>query len=171
MHKLTPELLISQLKLKPLDVEGGFYYETYRSDETVLKEGLPERYGKDKHISTAIYFLLTSRDTGILHKLFSDEIFHFYLGDPVRMLLLYPNGNSNIVFLGNNILAGQRIQMTVPNGVWQGCSLVEGGEFALMGTTVSPAFDFEDFEPGSRSELVQLFPHHKELIELLTKEN
>ena len=168
MHKLTPELIISHLKLKPLDIEGGLYYETYRSDEMVSKQGLPERYGKDKHFSTAIYFLLTSRDRGILHRLISDEIFHFYLGDPVQMLLLYPNGNSNIVFLGNNILAGQRIQMTVPSGVWQGCSLVEGGEFALMGTTVSPAFDFEDFEAGNRDELLDLFPRHKDLIELLT---
>ncbi len=171
MHKLTPELLISQLKLKPLDIEGGFYYETYRSDELVKKEGLPERYDKDKKLSTAIYFLLTSEHRAILHKVLSDEIFHFYLGDPVQMLLLYPNGNSNIIFLGNNILAGQRIQMTVPNGVWQGCSLVEGGDFALMGTTVSPAFDFEDFEPGDRGELIQLFPQHKDLIELLTKDN
>jgi len=171
MHKLTPELLISQLKLKPLDIEGGFYYETYRSDEIVSKGSLPERYDNDKHISTAIYFLLTSKDTGILHKVLSDEIFHFYLGDPVQMLLLYPNGNSNIIFLGNNILAGQRIQMTVPNGVWQGCSLVEGGEFALMGTTVSPGFDFKDFEAGSRNELVQSYPRHKDFIELLTKDD
>ena len=156
MHKLTPEHLISHLHLKPLDIEGGLYYETYRSDEMLLKDGLPERYGKDKHISTAIYFLLTSNDKAVLHKLISDEIFHFYIGDPVQMLLLYPNGNSNIVFLGNNILAGQRLQMTIPSGVWQGCSLVDGGEFALMGTTVAPAFDFEDFVPGNRDELVQL---------------
>jgi len=171
MHKLTPEQLISQLKLKPLDIEGGFYYESYRSDESVTKANLPARYNKDKQFSTAIYFLLTFNDTGILHRILSDEIFHFYLGDPVQMLLLYPNGNSNIVLLGNNILAGQRIQMTVPNGVWQGCSLVEGGEFALMGTTVSPAFDFEDFEPGNRNELKQIYPQHKGLIELLTREN
>ena len=170
MHKLTPEQIISHLNLKPLHIEGGYYTETYRSDELIKQEGLPERYTKDKHFSTAIYFLLTSEQKGIMHKLLSDEIFHFYLGDPVRMLLLYPNGSSNIIFLGNNVLAGQRIQMTVPSGVWQGSSIVEGGEFALMGTTVSPAFDFEDFIPGKRKELIEIFPQHKELIELLTDE-
>ena len=82
MHKLTPELLISQLKLKPLDIEGGFYYETYRSDESVSKEGLPGRYTKDKHISTAIYYLLTSKDISKLHRVLSDEIFHFLPGRP-----------------------------------------------------------------------------------------
>lgn len=106
-----------------------------------------------------------------MHRLLSDEVFHFYLGDPVMMLLLYPNGSSNIVFLGNNILAGQRIQMTIPNGVWQGCSLVEGGEFALMGTTVSPAFEFEDFETGKRKELIEQFPQHKGIIESLTPDD
>lgn len=168
MHKLTSDQLISHLNLKPLKIEGGYYYESYRSDEFIKKEGLPERYTKDKQFGTAIYFLLTSDQKGIMHKVLSDELFHFYLGDPVQMLLLYPNGNSNIVFLGNNILAGQRIQMTVPGGVWQGTRLVDGGEFALMGTTVSPAFDFEDFEAGNRKDLIQQFPQHKELIEFLT---
>lgn len=165
---MTAEQIISRLHLEPLDKEGGFYYQTYVSGEKISKEALPDRYGKDKSFSTAIYYLLTPDTKSMLHKLPSDEIYHFYLGDPVRMLQLHPNGNSSIIFLGSDIMAGQRLQITVPGGVWQGSSLVDGGEFALMGTTVSPGFDFDDFEAGNKDELIDMFPQHKGYIEDLS---
>ena len=165
---MNTQQLIHRLKLKPLYEEGGFYTQTYISGEKIAKDALPDRYGDDRPLSTAIYYLLTSDTKSHMHRLLSDEIFHFYLGAPVQMLLLYPSGNSNIIFLGQEIMSGQRVQTLVPGGVWQGCSLVEGGEFALMGTTVAPGFEFEDFELGKRDDLLRMFPQHKDMIEMLT---
>ena len=165
---MTAEQLISRLHLQPLDNEGGYYFQTYSSGEKIKKDYLPDRFKNDKPFSTAIYYLLTPDTKSILHRLPSDEIYHFYLGDPVQMLHLYPNGNSNIVFLGNEFMSGQRFQVTVPSGVWQGSTLVEGGEFALMGTTVAPGFDFSDFEAANSDELIEQFPQYKGLIQDLT---
>lgn len=165
---MTAEQLIHRLNLQPLESEGGYFFQTYISCEKIDKEHLPERYANDKPFSTAIYYLLTPDTKSILHKLPSDEIYHFYLGDPVQMLQLYPNGNSHVIFLGSEIMSGQRPQVTVPAGVWQGSSLVECGNFALMGTTVAPGFDFDDFEVGNKDELIKSFSQHKGLIEDLT---
>ena len=160
--------LIAKLNLKPLEIEGGYYAETFRSGEKISVDCLPERYKSERYISTAIYYLLTPDTKSRLHRIFSDEIFHFYLGDPVEMLQLRSSGSSNIIYIGNDIMAGQRPQVLVPGGVWQGSRLVEGGELALMGTTVAPGFEFEDYENGKREELTELFPQHKGLIEALT---
>lgn len=165
---MTAEQIISRLGLQPHETEGGYYYQTYVSNEKISKSHLPERYRNDKPFSTAIYYLLTADTKSILHRLPSDEIYHFYLGSPVQMLLLYPNGNSNIVFLGQDIMSGQRVQITVPSGVWQGSFILEGGEFALMGVTVSPGFDFSDFEAADGEELKKLYPQHADLIDLLS---
>jgi len=165
---MTAEQLIARLGLKPLEMEGGYYFETFRSGDRISSECLPERYSSDRCLSTAIYYLLTSETKSSMHRIFSDEIFHFYIGDPVQMLHLNPNGSSNIFYLGKDIMSGQRPQIAVPAGVWQGSSLVEGGEFALMGTTVAPGFEFEEYEHGNRTELIEMFPQHKGLIEDLT---
>jgi len=161
--------LIELLKLKPLPFEGGYYSETYRSEEIIEAGHLPERYNSDKHISTAIYYLLTPDTVSKLHRLKSDEIFHFYLGDPVTMLLLYPDGRSEIVTLGPDIENGQQVQQVVPRGVWQGAMLYEGGRFALLSTTVAPGFDISDFEPAERGELLKKYSAHGKMIHLLTR--
>ena len=161
--------LIELLELKPLPFEGGYYRETYRSEEIIEAGHLPQRYETDKHISTAIYYLLTPNTVSKLHRLKSDEIFHFYLGDPVTMLLLYPDGRSETVTLGPDIENGQRVQQVVPRGVWQGAALCEGGRFALMGTTVAPGFDVSDFEPAERRELLKKYSDREDMIRLLIK--
>jgi len=159
--------VIKLLGLKPLPGEGGFYRETYRSEEKILSRGLPERYGVDKHFSTAIYFLLTPDCFSAIHRITSDEVFHFYLGDPVIMLMLHENGKSENVILGRDIKDGQLVQHVVNAGVWQGSCLVDGGKWALLGTTVAPAFDFSDFELGKRQELIRKYPDQKQLVEKL----
>ena len=153
--------IIKKLGLKPLPREGGFFRETYRSDEKIPANALPSRYGCDKHISTAIYYLLTPDCISALHRIKSDEIFHFYLGDPVMMLLLYPDGKDETIILGNLIDEGHHVQHVVPAGVWQGSYLIDGGKWALMGTTVAPAYDFSDFELGLRRNLIEKFPTPK----------
>lgn len=164
---MTAQEIIKALALKPHPKEGGYYIETYRSEEAIT--GIPNRYlQRSKGFSTAIYYLLTSQTFSRMHRLLSDEVFHFYDGAPVRMLLLFPEGRYEIRILGSSILSGQEPQVIVPKGVWQGLCLVEGGEFALLGTTVAPAFEYEDYEEGERNNLIEKYPAQKELIIRLT---
>jgi len=166
---VTGEQIIELLGMKPLPQEGGYYVETYRSAETVAAAALPGRYGGDRTFGTAILYLLTAESFSVLHRLKSDEVFHFYLGDPVTMLQLHPDGSSEVVALGGDLVGGQKVQVLVPRGTWQGCFVADGGEFALMGTTVAPGYESGDFELGQREELVSKYPDQEELIVRLTR--
>lgn len=168
MAKWTAESIIERFGLTPYPEEGGWFRETYRCGEEASADGLPERYGARRSFGTCIYYLLTGDTLSRLHRLKSDEIFHFYLGDPVRMLHLYPDGSSDVLTLGHDVVNGEHVQVVVPRGTWQGAVLVEGGEFALMGCTVAPGFDFADYETGDRAELLARWPDRAELIEQLT---
>ncbi len=164
---LSADDIIKIFALKPLPMEGGYYSETWRSNEIVAHSALPDRYRADKSFGTAIYYLLTPDTRSALHRLPTDEIFHFYLGDPVEMLLLHENGKGEIITLGSDIESGQQIQFVVPRGVWQGSHLIEGGRFGLMGTTVAPGFDFEDYEAGNFGILSTAYPDCTDLINRL----
>ncbi len=150
--------------MKPLAGEGGFYTETYRCGERIAEADLPAGYAGPRSFGSAILYLLTPDTFSRLHRLKSDEVFHFYLGDPVTMVQLHPDGSDEVITLGQDILNGQRVQVAVPGGSWQGCFLDAGGRFALMGTTVAPAFDFTDFEPADRKTLLKQYPAQKDLI-------
>ncbi len=165
---MQPEKIIKILDLQPLLEEGGFYRETYRSDENIPKAALPARYGASKTFGTAIYYLLTPDTCSALHRIPTDEIFHFYLGDSVIMLQLHPDGKSEVTTIGSKIDRGQQLQVIVPKGTWQGSFLKQGGNFALMGVTVSPGFDFSDYEAGDRASLINAYPAEKNLITKLT---
>ena len=142
-------------------MEGGYFIETYRTQE---KCG-------DRSLSTAIYFLLTDETFSEMHRLPGDEMFHFYYGDPVEHIQLFPDGSGKILTIGNDIAAGHEPQMLVSGGVWQGSRLVEGGKLALMGTTMSPGFDFNDYESGDSEVLVAAFPEFKDLILALSRQD
>ena len=124
---ITPEELVSLLHLKPHPEEGGCFIETYRSKEWIPESVLPGRYKGARSFATALYFLLTRDTFSAMHRLQTDEIFHFYLGDPVEMLQLLPDGSGRIIPLGTDFLAGARPQVIVPRGVWQGAKLIPGG--------------------------------------------
>jgi len=168
---LTAELLIERLGLSPLPVEGGHFRQTWVSRDPLPAEGLPDRYRRAKPAGTAIYYLLTADPDSFsaLHRLPTDEIYHFYLGDPVELLLLHPGGGSDVVTLGSDVLAGQRVQFVVPRGAWQGSRLAAGGRFALMGTTMAPGYDDEDYEGGEREGLTRSHPGQAERIRALTR--
>jgi predicted cupin superfamily sugar epimerase len=166
----TAQDLITLLNLQPHPKEGGFFRETYRASERFAAGQLPARYGGERSASTAIYYLLTPGTFSALHRLASDEIFHFYVGSPVRMLQLDPNGGSKEIVLGPDLLAGQQVQVLAPRGVWQGSVLEPGGDFALLGCTVAPGFDYADYEHGNRAALLTQFPAHVEWIRRLTTE-
>ena len=168
---LTPDQIVTLFNLKPHPEEGGYFVETYRSSEIIPEKALPSRYKGVRFFGTAIYYLLTPETFSMMHRLRSDEIFHFYVGDPVEMLHLQPNGSGEVITMGSDILHGMRPQVVVPKGVWQGARLSKGGRFALLGTTVSPGFEFADYEPGRRDELVKSHPKFRGLIVALTKDS
>ena len=167
----TATMLIELLGLQPLTGEGGFSRQTWTSAETIPASGLPARYGRAKPAGTAIYYLVTDAIDGFsaLHRLPTDEVYHFYLGDPVEQLLLHADGRTERVILGPNLVGGQRVQHVAPAGSWQGTRLVPGGRVALLGTTMSPGFDPADFEPGNRAALTRVFPAEAALIAELTR--
>jgi predicted cupin superfamily sugar epimerase len=151
--------VIKKLDLIPLPEEGGFYRETFRSPRYVTSDVL----GK-KSECTSIYYLVTQDSFSALHAVDQYEIFHFYAGSPVEMLQLSPEGNKSVLILGNDIMNGEIPQVIVPFGVWQGTKLKnpKEGAWALLGCTVSPGFEFENFHFKPRNELISLFPQHKE---------
>jgi predicted cupin superfamily sugar epimerase len=169
---LRLQQIIEQLGLEPLPVEGGLFKQTYCAPETINREHLPDRYLVDKPLGSAIYYLLTADvdSFSALHKLPTAEIYHFYLGDPVELLQLHPDGSAEIITLGQDILAGQKVQHLVPEGVWQGSHLVPGGNFALMGTTMAPGYTPEDYVGGIFNELAAYFPAQTGLIRQLTRD-
>jgi predicted cupin superfamily sugar epimerase len=168
---ITPEILIQHFNLKELPVEGGLYCQTYRSLETILSKDLPPRYQIDKPFGTAIIYLYTNDPDSFsaMHTLPTDEIYHFYMGDPVEFLQLYEDGKSERVILGHDILNGQLVQHIVPKECWQGSHLLPGGQWALIGTTMAPGFTFEDYLGGGINELVLKYPGEANLIRQLTR--
>jgi predicted cupin superfamily sugar epimerase len=165
---LTALQVIERLQLEPLTIEGGFFRETYRSTLQVPVAALPSDYVDERNVSTAIYYLLTADTFSVIHRVKSDEVFHFYAGDPVEMLQLAPDGGGKIVTLGNDLAAGHEPQVIVPAGVWQGCRLVRDGRWALMGCTVAPGFDYADYAAGTRAKLIASYPEFAQLIISLT---
>jgi uncharacterized protein len=168
MRHMSAQDVIEQFELVPHPTEGGWYRESYRSDELIGGSCLPERYGSPRSFGTCIYYLLTRDKQSILHRVASDEVYHFYLGDPVTMLQLHHDGSSSVVTLGQNVADTEQVQAVVPEGTWQG-SFLDGGEFALMGCTLSPGYDFSDYESATRSELTARWPERKQLIMRLTQ--
>ena len=164
--KLDAEYIIKKLALKP-HPEGGYYREIYRSEEKINSLALPKRYGGDRNFSTSIYYLLKEGEYSRLHRLKSDEIYHFYLGASVEIILIYPNGKIETRILGNNLERGESPQIIVPKNVWQGLRLVGNGRFSLMGTTVSPGFDYNDFELGDEKKLQKIIKINKKIREFL----
>jgi predicted cupin superfamily sugar epimerase len=153
----------SLLKLEPHPAEGGFFRQTYIAHERVETER------GSRSVGTAIYYLIEPGNFSEMHCLASDEIFHFYLGDPVEMLQLFPDGRSAVFTLGPDLAAGQHVQFVVPAGVWQGSGLMGGGKVALLGCTVTPGFDYADYRSGSYAELAGKWPQDAERIKALTR--
>lgn len=154
---LTAQAIIDKLQLEPLEREGGMFRSTYRS---------PHMIG-EKHAGNAIYYLLAGKAFSHLHRLPTDEMYHFYLGDPVELLELFPDGTSRKVILGPDLLNGQEVQVVVRAGSWHGSKLVDGGRFALMGTNMSPGFGPGDYEHAQAEELLALYPDQAEMIRKL----
>ena len=155
--------LIELLGLKP-HPEGGFYAESFRSPIHLALSG-----GRTRSASTVIFFLLPAGNISALHRVNSDEIWHFYSGSPLELTILDDEGESKSVLLGRNISAGEYFHYVVPAGLWQGARPI-GSEYSLVGCTVAPGFDFADFEMPGRETLLRLFPKRREIVLALTRE-
>lgn len=166
---MTAEEIKRQLHLEAHPREGGYFRQTWKSEEEIPLAALPSRYSGVRAAGTAIYYLLEPSTFSEMHRLISDEVFHFYYGDPVEMLQLWPDGSSRVVRLGSDLAAGVLPQLVVSKGVWQGSRLVPGGSVALLGCTVSPGFDYTDYDMGIRAELVREYPAAASMIGSLTR--
>jgi predicted cupin superfamily sugar epimerase len=155
-----------QLRRHP---EGGWFRETYRSDELVSRAGLPPRFGGDRTFSTAVYYLLEGEDISVLHRLMQDEVFHFYDGSSLTLHVIDPAGNYSAFKVGRNPAVGELPQAVVKAGCVFGASVSDPRSYSLVGCTVAPGFDFADFEMPSRDELCRQFPAHRQLIQKLTR--
>jgi predicted cupin superfamily sugar epimerase len=160
--------LVDRLQLTP-HPEGGYFRETYRATEGVAGSALPRRFGGERSISTAIYFLLEAGQCSHLHRIRSDEVWHFYAGDPLDVVEIDTAGQLKTTRLGGDLL----YQHVVPAGVWFGATPAPAGQFAphgfaLVGCTVAPGFDFADFELADRETLLRAYPGHQDWIRRLT---
>lgn len=174
MEQMTAQQVKELLGLRPHPREGGWYIRTWESEEFVGQEAFSEaRYAGPRRTSTAIYYLLETGTFSEMHVLKSDEIFHHYAGAAVEMLQCFADGSSKRVVIGKDLAAGERPQVVVERGVWQGSHLLQPAapnSWALLGCTVSPGFEFEDYADAPREELIARWPHERELITRLTHE-
>lgn len=165
-------MLIKHYHMQPVPQEGPWFSLTYSSDDEIDGAALPPRYVGRAHVAgNAIVAVETPSYFSAMHRLRSDEVWHFYGGSPLRMLLLYPDGHGQTVTLGSNVSAGESPQLTVPHGVWQGSApiSVAPGAYSFIGTQLSPGFDYADFEIGYRDELQREYPTFSKNILRLTR--
>jgi predicted cupin superfamily sugar epimerase len=164
----SAEYWIRKLKLEP-HPEGGCFRQTYRSAMTIARDGLPSEFTGARSASTAIYFLLEGENFSAFHRLRADEVWHFYAGAPLLVHVIDPDGKYDCVRLGNDPEDGQEFQAVVKAGCWFASHVADWKSWALVGCTVAPGFEYDDFEIGKRDELIRLYPQHRELIGRLTR--
>ena len=156
-------ILIQRYRLKP-HPEGGWYKQTYKSNEQIAAEALPERFGASRVFSTAIYFLLEKGNFSAFHRIKSDECWHFYAGDPLLIYIIEQTGELKVISLGSDHESGQSFQYVVPANCWFASRPAPESEYCFVGCTVSPGFEFDDLELADASELSTFYPQHKPII-------
>jgi len=158
---------ITKLELLP-HPEGGYYKEVYRANEKIDKAGLPSRYSSERAFATSIYYLLESGQFSSFHKLKSDETWHFYNGSPIAIYLISLSGDYQKIVVGDEIGKNQLLQHTIERETWFAAEPLEKNSYSLIGCSVAPGFEFDDFELGKRNELLASFTNHSEIISRLT---
>ena len=165
---LTAKELIDRYKMLS-HPEGGYFLETYRSNEMISGKNLPSRFGGDRSFCTSIYFLLEGNQYSAFHRIKSDELWHFYTGSPLNIYVIYPDGRGVVLKLGDDISAGCSFQQLVPAGSWFASRLSEKDSFSFVGCTVAPGFDFADFELADKTSLLKEHPSWQEWINELCR--
>jgi predicted cupin superfamily sugar epimerase len=165
---ITADFFINQLQLQP-HPEGGYYRETYRATESIAAGALPARFVGARSFGTSIYYLLQQGDYSAFHRIKSDECWHFYAGDALLIHLIDLDASYRCVRLGDRIEQGDVFQFVVPAMAWFAAEPARDSAFALVGCTVAPGFDFNDFQMGDKAKLTSDFPQHAHIIERLCK--
>jgi predicted cupin superfamily sugar epimerase len=167
-HTRTAAYWIENLKLLP-HPEGGYYKEVYRAVEAIPHVALPPRFTGARSFATSIYYLLEQGDFSAFHRIRSDETWHFYAGGSLEIITLHQAQHASIS-LGSNICEGEHLQVTIPAGVWFAARPKKNTSYALVGCSVSPGFDFADFELATRAELLRDYPGSEEIVQILTRD-
>ncbi|HET6768989.1 MAG TPA: cupin domain-containing protein [Chitinophagaceae bacterium] len=160
--------LIQQYNLQP-HPEGGWYRQTYKSDEQITADSLPQRFGGSRAFATAIYFLLEQGNFSAFHRIKSDECWHFYAGDPLNIYIIHSNGKLETISMGHDFERGQTSQYVVPANCWFGSRPAPGSNYCFVGCTVSPGFEFDDLELADATSLSIVYPQHKAIIKELCR--
>ena len=156
-------ILIQRYRLKP-HPEGGWYKQTYKSNEQIAASALPQRFGESRVFSTTIYFLLEKGNFSAFHRIKSDECWHFYAGDPLFIYIIEQTGELKVISLGSDHEKGQSFQYVVPANCWFASRPALESEYCFVGCTVSPGFEFDDFELADATVLSTIYPQHKHII-------
>ena len=144
--------------------EGGWYKQSYKSNEQIAARALPERFGTSRVFSTAIYFLLEKGNFSAFHRIKSDECWHFYAGDPLLIYIIEQTGELKVISLGSDHESGQSFQYVVPANCWFASRPAPESEYCFVGCTVSPGFEFDDLELADATVLSTIYPQHKHII-------
>lgn len=160
------EYWVEKLELAP-HPEGGFYKQTFASQEAVTDRELSVAFHNTRKLYTSIYFLLTDKNVSHFHRLKSDELWYFHAGESLTVHVITEDGEYHQLKLGLNIENGERPQVVVPKNSIFGSSVDRPDSYALVGCMVSPGFDFEDFEMFTQQELLNRYPKHEEIIQKL----
>ena len=167
----TATALIKHFNMQRIPQEGPWFTLTYSSSDTLPRGALPERYDGSRAAGSAIIAIITRTEFSAMHRLKTDEVWHYYGGDPLQLLILHPDGSGEVVVLGSDVLGGQKLQYVVPRGSWQGSIPLGKGRdsYSMIGDTLAPSFDYSDFEMGYRTELQQAYPRYAGLVAQLTR--
>ncbi len=169
---LTAKEIIAHLGLSPLPREGGYFRVNYLSNDVLPAKSLPERYRSDHNAGNAIYFLTTPVQFSAMHTLITDENYYFHYGDPLEMLLLYPDGSGEVKVLGCDLASGQRPQIGVPRDTCHGSRPMPGGKFgfSLLSTSMAPGYSDGDVSFAEGQSLLASYPDFAHYISGLTRD-
>ncbi len=159
---------IEELQLEP-HPEGGYFKETYKSAESFHSSTLPDRYSSSRPFATSIIFLITSENFSAFHQLKSDEVWHFYDGSTLSLYTINTQGELTTYNLGRKIREGEQLQVIMPHSQWFAGEVSMANSYALVGCSVSPGFEYDDFILGKKENLCKAFPQHKTIISRLTR--
>lgn len=158
---------VSALSLTP-HPEGGFFKETYRASDIIPSGTFGDRFSGPRNVATGIFYLLESGDFSAFHRIRSDEMWHFYAGGSLELHVLH-EGRHQVIRIGRNVHDGETLQYVVPAGAWFAATPVAEASYSLLGCTVSPGFDFADFEMANSSDLREEYPQFSSVISRLSR--
>ncbi len=164
---ITANDIINFLKLIE-HPEGGYFREIYRSECVINQGHVNGEINSKRNFSTSIYYLLESGQISKFHRLKSDEIWHFYSGSPLLLYIIDDCGELTVHHLGIDLNNGDIPQILCPAGYWFGAEVLEKNSYSFVGCTVSPGFDYKDFELANREKLISEYPKHTSIITKMT---